>query len=115
MPAYEEPPVLPGGSFFLHWISLFALHLVGAGLCSARCSDEISTHGRSRAPPLQNVPSKALLPEEALGCLPSVLFCRCRAGGLGAAEGFEAEEQADAEDEAEPVKALQADGRLWGV
>ena len=26
---------------------------VGAGLCSARCSDEISTHGRSRAPPLQ--------------------------------------------------------------
>ena len=47
--------------------------------------------------------------------LPSALFWRCRAGGLGAAEGFEAEEQADAEDEAEPVKALQADGRLRGV
>ena len=25
---------------------------VGAGLCSARCSDEIGTRGRSRAPPL---------------------------------------------------------------
>ena len=50
-----------------------------------------------------------------MGCLPSALFWCCRAGGLGAAEGFEAEEQADAEDEAEPVKALQADGRLRGV
>ena len=27
---------------------------VGAGLCSTRCSDEISTRGRSRAPPLQS-------------------------------------------------------------
>ena len=25
---------------------------VGAGLCSARCSDEIGTRGRSRSPPL---------------------------------------------------------------
>ena len=29
------------------------MHPVGAGLRSARCSDEISTRGRSRAPPLQ--------------------------------------------------------------
>ena len=31
----------------------FGVHPVGAGLGSARCSDETSTHGRSRAPPLQ--------------------------------------------------------------
>ena len=33
-----------------------ARHFVGARLCSARCSDEISTSGRSRAPPLQAAP-----------------------------------------------------------
>ena len=31
----------------------FALYVVGAGLCSARSSDEICSSGRSRAPPLQ--------------------------------------------------------------
>ena len=31
-------------------------HPVGAELCSAHASDEIRTSGRSRAPPLQNVP-----------------------------------------------------------
>ena len=31
----------------------FALYVVGAGLCSARASDEICSSGRSRAPPLQ--------------------------------------------------------------
>ena len=32
---------------------LLARQIVGAGLCSARSSDELSTRGRSRAPPLQ--------------------------------------------------------------
>ena len=30
------------------------MHSVGAGLCSARASDQISNSGRSRAPPLQS-------------------------------------------------------------
>ena len=33
-----------------------ARHFVGARRCSARCSDEISTSGRSRALPLQGAP-----------------------------------------------------------
>ena len=31
----------------------FALYVVGAGLCSARCCRFRQEHGRSRAPPLQ--------------------------------------------------------------
>ena len=39
-------------------LSLFALHFVGAGLCSARSSDQIGTSGQIRAPLLQNAPQR---------------------------------------------------------
>ena len=45
---------------------LLAGQVVGAGLCSARSSDEISTRGRSRAPPLQGASQRLPLIGEGM-------------------------------------------------
>ena len=47
-----------GLHLFAGRLSLFASHLVGAGLCSARGCRFRRKNGRSRAPPLQNAPQR---------------------------------------------------------
>ena len=79
-----------GLHLFAGKLSLFALHFVGAGLCSARSSDQIGTSGQIRAPLLQNAPQRLPFQGMAFGSAhpkPSPMKGRRRGGAATDAVG----------------------------